>query len=1704
MRRALFLLSVVFVFLLHANAQELDTLQAKVVMARVDSIYDQLPQRDKNAISYLLNNESFLRKALHEWSVYDFLRRTFGDDIMDIYMNPDNVDDPGEVLRYFDDPYAPRQKRYPLGENNNYSSGSYRLYKAVQWLTEYRNYHSRAQWNHEVFKNHKRFYSRETKPYDVRNLQPLADLFKYPDEYAYLASKDSILGRYINEKYDWVKPFVDSTLLEKEQTIGTESPCYALTLSDLATFYCRKDAQDYPKAILLQEKALNIFMATGCTQTIQQAAMHLSYIHFLQRQDAKRTKDATSSYFEQLIEWNRREIAAIEPCLGSSAFEVQCAHNELKELEKERQKAVIREAWTQMDSLFNEMTESEKSAVRKRFLDDRHSKRFEYWHHYIRAAMAERQYLNDLEQTFGKAICDTLIFSCLNGWYTSTSNDTVKISHVVNRGFEEAIFTNQSQMKYRIGWMGEDVKKKYAGDRVKQFDILKAQEVVDAHQYPKRYSYFADKDDTVARYIKKGDIGQGIKLAQELLKAKERAFGENHPLYALALSDLAELYIRKVPAPGEKREKYFRQVVSMQTQALDIYLSLGLEECSKLSAQFLSYIYYYWMQCSPSLDSRTEEEIASLAEIKRQEIAIISPILGEKASEVMAAKAELRKITNNPSDLIARRHEIGEKSSSFQKAMDLYHQGKYKDALDEFLYVKNNEQLRYLSIRSQYVKQWMAACFLQLGDTASAKGTDPYYVLGPLDRSKTLELDYLCTYEPDNPRFLSIARDTLGDGTLEFARMMLMASEQIAPSHAKQTNSTYCERATNYLLIAKDICQKQIGKSSPVYSQILNRLGELYFSTHYYHEAVDILEEALPLVAQEYGKYSNSYRRTLNKLIEASTELEDYARIAQWKEEKLNIDRAKDRQYEQMEEIANALVSKAKEQKSDTASVLHAVELYRQAIDMREKLLAKWYPNGLNHANVDTIYPYILLRRMIDIVDKKGLMSCLFLLGKKEEAERMGDESTAWLRQFLTDHFSDGQRLTNTKEALTYYELVDRLSYTYWIMGVRAYSAQDFSYAEEAFHESKKLREEYRQKAMYADNSIASTREMGANILYSDNDFYNDAFLGNLLHHAQRYEECIALLQKTRLSWEENVGGRDKKYYLVSRPLVSSLIEQQRDDQAGEILRDWWQYETDVCLKQLAVLNGPQREHYWDKKKGSFEKVIPMYLVKINRPATNEVLYDNTLLCKGLLLNTEMEIGRLINENGDEEQKALYYQLRENQLLLMNEMQKPDHLRTIDIDSLQISIRSQENTLLGTLQQQKSAEIVRGLRPSWRDVQKRLKKQDAAVEFVTVPINKDTLQYCALTLRHDDEYPHLTRLFTLKELRDVNKADYYNTSRLYDMLWRPLLNELSGVSNIYFSPTGALHQIGIEYLPGMEKFNIFRLSSTRELMRSDVQYDGDYVAALYGGLKFELSSEERAALTTKQPSKSSTHFRDVPDMSQLRELRGAEPDMPVLEGSLREVQDIDSLMRQKHINVTTAMGTDGTEESFKALSGQHKSIIHISTHGFYQSEDQAMESDEMGLMGNNQRSQTREDRSLSRSGLLMTGAADYIFGLVTEMGTDDGILTAREISRLDLRGLDLVVLSACETGLGDITGEGVFGLQRGFKKAGAQTLLVSLWKVEDDATQLLMTEFYRNLLSGKTKRQAFLEAQHTLRQVENGRFNRYECWAAFVMIDGLK
>ena len=139
-----------------------------------------------------------------------------------------------------------------------------------------------------------------------------------------------------------------------------------------------------------------------------------------------------------------------------------------------------------------------------------------------------------------------------------------------------------------------------------------------------------------------------------------------------------------------------------------------------------------------------------------------------------------------------------------------------------------------------------------------------------------------------------------------------------------------------------------------------------------------------------------------------------------------------------------------------------------------------------------------------------------------------------------------------------------------------------------------------------------------------------------------------------------------------------------------------------------------------------------------------------------------------------------------------------------------------------------------------------------------------------------------------------------------------------------------------------------------------------------------------------------------------------------------------------------------------------------------------------------------------RSGLFMAGANYSMLGEDTPVGVDDGVLTAQEISLLNLRGSELVALSACDSAEGDIGFDGVFGLQRGFKKAGANSILMSLWKVDDEATCLLMTEFYKNWIGEKMSKHDALEAaKRTVRSHKEKGWDDPKYWAAFILLDGL-
>ena len=207
-----------------------------------------------------------------------------------------------------------------------------------------------------------------------------------------------------------------------------------------------------------------------------------------------------------------------------------------------------------------------------------------------------------------------------------------------------------------------------------------------------------------------------------------------------------------------------------------------------------------------------------------------------------------------------------------------------------------------------------------------------------------------------------------------------------------------------------------------------------------------------------------------------------------------------------------------------------------------------------------------------------------------------------------------------------------------------------------------------------------------------------------------------------------------------------------------------------------------------------------------------------------------------------------------------------------------------------------------------------------------------------------------------------------------------------------------------------------------------------------------------------------------------------------------EINAIKNLFHNNNWSVSLAEGVLANETRIKNVKSPR--VMHIATHGFFFPKADNTYDPIVKLMGLEKN--TIYEHQLMRSGLLLSGAQNTIRG--ENIVEDNGILTSLEARDLDLINTELVVLSACETGVGNfVSGEGIYGLQRSILEAGAENVIMSLWKVDDTATQMLMTIFYANWIEkGMTKREALKKAQITIKNTEGYSSPYY--WGAFVLI----
>lgn len=503
-----------------------------------------------------------------------------------------------------------------------------------------------------------------------------------------------------------------------------------------------------------------------------------------------------------------------------------------------------------------------------------------------------------------------------------------------------------------------------------------------------------------------------------------------------------------------------------------------------------------------------------------------------------------------------------------------------------------------------------------------------------------------------------------------------------------------------------------------------------------------------------------------------------------------------------------------------------------------------------------------------------------------------------------------------------------------------------------------------------------------------------------------------------------------------------------------------------------------EKSQYWDKVRPS---ILKFYAYVVNQanddPSLLSRMYDIHLKTKGVLLSASTKVREEILSGSDEELKKLYNEwvsIKEDILLYYSYSKAQLEELEIDLPATE----SKANQIEKELNKRSTTFAQANKLPATTlaDVKSKLTAQDAAIEIIGYPVFERTYtgskNYAFLIATNDKQHPELVLIENGEELDTKYAKAYLNMIKLkakdritYEKFWRPIDENLMGKKNLHVSLDGIYFQVNIGALQRLDDTYVsdsYRLNlytSTRDLVKKAAKPSVAKKAMLFG-------------------------YPNYGSLGLLTELPGTKA----------EIEAIGKITKSKGFNTTSYLANEATEENFKKIKSP--TVLHIATHGFFMPENQTKGDKVFGV----EVSEAKEN-PLLRSGLMLANAEQTMnqtSGSTEVNTTNNGVLTAYEVINLDLKGTDVVVLSACETGLGEIkSGEGVYGLQRSFQVAGANTVVMSLWKVSDDATMKLMTTFYQNWMSGQTKEVAFSNAQKQLR-ID---YPEPYYWGAFVMLN---
>lgn len=635
---------------------------------------------------------------------------------------------------------------------------------------------------------------------------------------------------------------------------------------------------------------------------------------------------------------------------------------------------------------------------------------------------------------------------------------------------------------------------------------------------------------------------------------------------------------------------------------------------------------------------------------------------------------------------------------------------------------------------------------------------------------------------------------------------------------------------------------------------------------------------------------------------------------------------------------------------------------------------------------------------------------------------------------------------------------------------------------------------------------ISNKRYREALQLIDESDLIWESKLGKLNTHT-----ADALVLRGEIDWalENFEGAREKfakaaEYYKEvfneSHPRYVSIMTRVGQawyvigklDKALEVCEMTSEKNLEYVKRFFPSMSDREKTKSWALIRPSFEFYYTLALkYKDKKPAVLGKMYDIVLNTKAILLSASIKVRERILASDDQDLKNKFrdWTRKKEEITAAIELGPEERkLAGIDLRKMEVEAEALEIELSKGSEDFKLANEERKI--NWKSVRDMLEEGEYATEIIRFRYYdkgfSDSVLYAGLVLNHRSKRPDLVimehgRSMESKYINYYRNCIKYQLSDTisYRVFWEPIRNLFEPKSKIYISPDGVFNELNLESLQApngryvIQDENLDLISNSRDIFSAK-------------NLSAKTAEQRNVAFLLGDPKFYSTEAGSQSGKSQ---------SISQLPGTREEVLEINNILKSSRWETQSFTGAEANEEVLKSVKNPR--VLHVATHGYFL-EDLTQEADNSSFSLINQNKAV--ENPLLRSGLYLNNAGDLVEEAEKNRSPQlgDGVLTAYEAMNLNLNSTDLVVLSACETGRGEVqVGEGVYGLQRAFQIAGAKSVIMSLFKVSDAATQQLMNLFYKNWIGqGMDKRKAFIEAKKELMKTKPQPIY----WGSFVMV----